>query len=337
MRPARILVLRYRFIGDTLLAIPFLRNLRAAHPDAVIDLMVAPGVSAVMAACPYINEVFEWHRSGGQRDRPLPPCRRIWPAARYLRRRGYDKIYVLRRAASAGLLAWLAGIPKRIGFATQGGSLWLTRAVPYADRHECECFLDVLRADGVPVHDTFNENWTMPVDEARVASLFPSAGKRHVLICPVSTAEFKVWPLDKWSVLLSWLINEFDCAVHFCGAPRDRRIHEQVIAAAGVLQHAPHEWSDRLSLAEAGALMRRMDLVVGIDTGLLHLAASFHRQVVGIYLPRKLPRWYPWDTRYEAITPGGTRGHRATLADVEVTEVVAAIQRMMERRKGVTA
>ena len=50
----KILVMRYRFIGDTLLTIPFLRNLRDAYPDAQIDMLVAPVSGEIIEKCPVI-------------------------------------------------------------------------------------------------------------------------------------------------------------------------------------------------------------------------------------------------------------------------------------------
>ena len=60
-RGERILVLRYRFLGDTLLTVPFLRNLRRAKPDARIVWVVAPGSSDVIQGIPYVDELLPVH------------------------------------------------------------------------------------------------------------------------------------------------------------------------------------------------------------------------------------------------------------------------------------
>jgi len=298
----RLLVIRYRYLGDTVLAIPFLRNLRAAHPDATIDVLVEPRAGEVLAACPYIDERIAWHRRPPGPGARTPDCFGHWAAARFLRRCRYDRVYVLRRAVSAAVLARLAGIPRRIGYARQGGRWLLTRAVPYReDAHEAECFLDLLRADGVPVDDAHNENWTTPAAEAAVAAAFPAAPGPHVFLCAVSTDPVKQWPPDRMAALLRWLVNDRGATVHFCGAPADRAAHEAIVVAAGALARPPVEWSHRLDLPGALALLRRMRLAVGIDTGQLHLAASFHVPVVGLYGPQDPARWHPWDTRYVAV------------------------------------
>ncbi len=59
-KAGRILVMRSRFIGDTVLTVPFLRNLRRAEPQAYIAWMVAPGSSDVVQGIPYVDEMITW-------------------------------------------------------------------------------------------------------------------------------------------------------------------------------------------------------------------------------------------------------------------------------------
>jgi heptosyltransferase-2 len=327
----RILVIRYRYLGDTVLAIPFLRNLRAAHPDAVIDVLVEPHAGGVLAACPYKNELIAWHRELPPPGALTPGCRGHWRAAGFLRARRYDKVYILRRAFSSVLLPFFAGIPRRIGYAVQGDGLLLTRAVPYADQHEVECFLDLLRADGVPVRDTHNENWTFPAADAGVAATFPAAAGPHVLLCPLSTNPVKNWPFARMADLLRWLVNDRGCTVHFCGTPGDFMTHEKLAAAAAPLARAPVEWSHRLDLSGALALIRRMQLTVGIDTGLLHLAASFHVPVVGLYGLQDPRRWHPWDTAHAALrAPVDDKG-RPRIELLTLAAVQTAVDSLLPR------
>ncbi len=67
-----------------------------------------------------------------------------------------------------------------------------------------------------------------------------------------------------------------------------------------------------------------MDLAVGIDTGLLHLAASFHVPVVALFGPLEPWRWHPWDTRHTVLRPDDVSGPRPLLR-LTVEQVRAAI------------
>jgi heptosyltransferase-2 len=168
----RILVIRNRFVGDTLLAIPFLRNLRKNFPEAVIDVLVKPVSGNALTSCPYVDELIRWSRPRTQRRAIGASIHDLRETARWLAGRRYDRAYVLKRAAAGGLLSWMAGIPHRVGFACEGQQLWLSRAArlkPLA--HEAEHFLEQLRCDGLCVDDGHNENWVDLQAAAKVAQL----------------------------------------------------------------------------------------------------------------------------------------------------------------------
>jgi heptosyltransferase-2 len=325
-RPLRLLVIRYRFIGDTVLAIPFLRNLRRAFPHARIDVLAEPVSGDTLALCPYKDELlFYAPRLKGEKKRAAKFPTSLTAAARFLRARRYDRCYILRRSFSSAILPLLAGIPHRVGFATEGRGWLLQRSAPYADKHEVECFLDVLRADGVPVTDTHNENWTDPAADARVAAALPAARHPRVFVCAKSVFALKDWAPDRFAQLIAWLVNERNCEVHFCDSPANAGYYEEIRAALPAPLARPWiDWSRQLSIRDSNSLFKRMDLALGIDTGLLHLAASFHVPVVALFGPLEPWRWHPWDTKHTILRPADLSGPRPLLR-LSVAEAQAAV------------
>src|SRR4051812_40153032 len=104
LRPQRILVIRYRFIGDTVLAIPTLRNLRRAFPNATIDILSEPVSGDTLALCPYKNELLYYApRWQGAKKRAATIPTSLLGAARLLRARNYDRCYILRRSFSSAM------------------------------------------------------------------------------------------------------------------------------------------------------------------------------------------------------------------------------------------
>jgi len=175
-----ILVMRYRFIGDTVLTVPFLRNLRGAYPAAHIDLMLEPFSGQVIEGCPYVDRVipFEFKTihtySNPSRRGRLAGYVHYW---KMIKNAHYDAVFVLKRSLSSALLALAAGVPRRIGFATEGRGLILTDPVTYrSDRHEVENFLDCLRVLDIPVHSRELELWPSSEGDRKVGSLFNDAG-----------------------------------------------------------------------------------------------------------------------------------------------------------------
>ena len=325
-RPLRILVIRYRFIGDTVLAIPFLRNLRRAFPSAKIDVLAEPVSGDTLALCPYKDELlFYAPRLQGEKKRAAQFPTSLPGAARFLRARHYDRCYILRRSFSSAILPLLAGIPHRVGFATEGRGWLLQRSTPYADKHEVECFLDILRADGIPVTDIHNENWTDPATDQRVAAALPAGQRPRVFLCAKSVFPLKDWAPDRFAQLIAWLVNERGCEIHLCDSPGLAGYYEEIRAALPApLARNWIDWSQQLSIRESNSLFKRMDLAVGIDTGLLHLAASFHVPVVALFGPLEPWRWHPWDTQHTILRPNDHSGPRPLLR-LSVAEAQTAI------------
>jgi heptosyltransferase II len=299
----RILVVCTRYIGDTVLAIPFLRNLRRAFPGATIDVCAEGGARMVLADCPYVDELIAWRRPAGRRGFAASLAA-IRTQATWLAARGYDRAYLLKRSLSGALLATLAGIPHRVGFAADGRAFLHTAVTPARGRHQAARYLDLLVADGIAIDDGVNENWITPAAAAHVGRLLAPlpAGRPRVFLAMRSTAREKHWPADRWAVLVSRLVTERRCEVVLCGAPDDAPLHDAVREAVGPLV-APHvhDLSASVSLRETGALLARMDLCVGVDTGLVHLAASHDVPVVVLFGPTDPNRWSPWTPRATVV------------------------------------
>lgn len=299
-RDERLLVVSNRYVGDSLLAIPFLRNLRRAHPDAVIDLMSSGGGRTVLTDCPYLDEIVT-----PASDERLSTLARLRAEAAWLTARGYSHVYLLKRSFSAAAVVWLAGIPRRVGICGDFNRLLLTRPVrPRRGRHQVETYLELLRADGIHVDDGHNENWLREDHVTRVGDLLAAlpAGRPRVLLVVQGTDCRRFWNPERWVALMHWLVEDQGCELFFCGGPADAVLRASLQAAVGpaVAAHL-HDYSETCSLAEAGALVMRMNLCVSVDTGLVHLAASFHVPVVVLVGPTDPNQWSPWGTRSAVV------------------------------------
>jgi len=302
--PQRILVIRNRFIGDTLLAIPFLRNLRQNFPEAIIDVLVEPVSGDVLASCPYVDELIRWSRPRTQRRALGDSIRDLRETARWLAERRYDRAYVLKRAAAGGLLTWLAGIPHRVGFACQGQQLWLSRAArlkPFEP--EVEHFLELLRCDGFTVDDGHNENWVAPPAAAKVEQLLTAIPRSGPLIflAPRAGSTAKHWPAERFAEVITAVTAQTDAQFVLCGGPGDLAMHQAIMTNCEPVAERVHDLSADCSLADTAAVVARCELCIGVDTGLVHLAASFGKPCVVIFGSEDPHQWHPWGTRYELL------------------------------------
>lgn len=304
----KILVMRYRFVGDTILTVPFLRNLRRAEHDADITWMVAPGSSDVLKGIPYVDRMLYWDPATIHAD--SRGTHRTFSSKlafiRNLRRERFDKVYVLKRSLSSALLAWLSGAPERIGFDTEGRGCLLTRRVPYRnDRHEVENFLAVLREDGVPVQDDFLELWTTREEERKALETLQRAGlgpsEQFAVIHPFSAVVQRGWPLENFAELALRIIGETRCRVVVTGGERDKQAFSSVhqLFGPGVV-----DLIGRCTLSETAALLKRASLFVGNDSGIMHLAAAAGTPLVALFGPQSPVKFGPWSPRARVIYRG---------------------------------
>ncbi len=348
----RILVMRYRFIGDTILTVPFLRNLRRAHPGARIDMVVAPYSSDVIRGTPYVDEFLVYdpptiHADSRGEHRGIAKKAAF---ARTLRASRYDKIYVLKRSLSSAVLAFLAGARERVGFDTERRGFLLTLRVPYRyDRHEVRNFLSVLEADGIPVADDHLEAWISPEEEAFAADRFATAprlsGRTVVALHPFAANPGKTWHEDDFVAVANALQEMRDAGILIFGGGRDVEAARRM---AGRIRPAPELAVGTTTLRQTMALLSRCDLLVCNDSGIMHLAAAVGTPLLALFGSENPVRFGPWSPRAEVIYKAfpcspcrqkffeecepSPRGKPYCLEEISVDEVVSRADRILDAR-----
>lgn len=301
----RILVMRYRFIGDTILTVPFLRNLRAAYPQAKIDVLVGPVSGQVLQGCPYVDELISYdttrfHKYDSGEGQP----RTLWSYAWQLRAKKYDLVFVLKRSLSAGFLAFMTGAKERIGYSGDGKFL-LTRSVPWrTDIHEVDSLLSVLEAGGVPILDRELESFPSAAEKEKVLKLEPNLAEQRprVLIHAAAAHPDKTYPLPLWAQLIGRLYNELNLLPVFSGDKQDNETYKELARLINSQFNCPSiDFSGRLSLRESMAMYTQMDLAVCVDSGPSHLAAAGGVPTVTLFGPTDPVRWRPYGQMHRAV------------------------------------
>jgi ADP-heptose:LPS heptosyltransferase len=353
---ARVLVMRYRFIGDSVLLTPFLKNLRRLEPQARIDLLVAPFSGQVLANCPHVDRILPFAPSVGHRYDPGGPARRRPKWAAYLdlagriRRERYDGVFVLKRSMSSALLGRLSGARFRPGFATEGRAWLLTHPAPYDPRarHEAESFLDVLRAAGyADVRREPLELWTTPEEEATAAAALDTAGlaaRPFAVVHATASTPGKHWEDDRFVEVCLHLWRRHGLRAVFTGGPADRvgydAIAARLAAAAGAGVPAPVNFCGQTGLRVDIAVYRRARLFVGVDSGPMHMAVACGVPAVALFGPTEPAQWGPYEPagpRSEVVRspePCGPCRHetcpdRRCMRAIEASAVLAAVDRRL--------
>ena len=304
----KILVVRYRFIGDTILTVPFLRNLRRAYPYAKIDMLVSPVSGDLLETCPYIYNLIYFDTTRKHRyEHGKLGKKSFWHYVKLLKSEQYDKAYVLKRSFSSASLCAFAGIKNKVGFNTEGRGFLLNKRVPYdKDKHEVESFLDVLKADNVPVFDNYLELWLKEddVDEAqKILDNYEKPDIKKVIVHATSGNPKKQWKKEYFAKVIENLINEKNVQVYHLGAESDRPIYEEIRALIkNPLNFEPINLCGNLDIGVSAAVISKMDLVFGNDSGTLHIAGALDVPTVVIYGPMDYKKWRVWNVNTKALS-----------------------------------
>ena len=312
---ARIVVLRPDQLGDVLLSRPAIDALAASLPSSRVTVVVGPWARPALGEAPGCR-VMEFPFPGFVREtrRPLRPYLLLLRYAKQLRRDRFDMAVVLRPDHWWGaLLVALAGIPIRVGYDTPETAPFLTTALPLdRGRHAVEQALTLEAAavravGGVPVTPAGN----LP-SSATEANRAPQQR-----------------PWRRWesaSMTRCWCSIRVGGAVEILAAGalwRGRAALSARLAARVVVTGSEGERElalrlaalipDAVSLAgrftwdQLEALLARADLVVGVDSGPLHLAVAAGTPSVALFGPADPAQFAPWG-------PAGR--HRIVAADL---------------------
>lgn len=286
----RVLVVRLRSIGDTVLSTPSLLALRRFLPDARIDVLLEDWVAPVLDGFTAIDNVLTVSKSEKSR---LQTAWRI-------RRNKYDVAFNLHGGTTATFFVRASGAKHRVGFESyQYKSLYNHRLLSAPDfwhkspNHSAEQQLALMGFVGIPVMDKLKSSLSVTAEaENSLGKKISGSGIQHspfALLHPVAATETKQWATDNFARTAEFLAEKGFKAVA-AATPKERGVLENLKEISRV----PVEIFDNLTLPEITALASRASLFVGNDSGIAHIAAAVKIPSVVIFGSSNINHWYPW-------------------------------------------
>jgi len=284
--PARLVVLAPNWLGDAVMALPLLADLRRAWPDSAIVVAARPGVAPLFAMAPAASGTITLEGSSG--SRALSSAKRN---AALLERGGFDAALLLPNSFMAAWLVWRAGIGQRWGYARdlRGRLLTLALARPKNYGHQAEYYQRLASGLGLAVGAPF-ASIEVPVEASSTAAALlresgVGDGRRFVAFAPgAAYGRAKQWLPVRFAELARLLARD-GVATVLVGAAGDKRACDEVTDLA---QRAPssttvNNLAGRTDLATLAALFSMADAVVANDSGAMHLAAAVGARVTAVF------------------------------------------------------
>ena len=294
-------MIRFKSIGDVLFTLPAIHVIRENFPNAKITFLTSKENVPLAAGFRELNEVRGIDRSVFHRGNPVAIFRESISLWRWLRQRKFSLTVDFQGYGETALIAWLSRSPERWGSVYRAGRAWAyTRAIKRENKvHPADWNLSLLRQcelTGGLIHNEFVVPDTA-LDEARrfFATHGQDPAKPSLFIQPFTSTPSKCWPLENFLVLARHF-KERGVQIFFGGGPAD-------LAALAPAREAGFPVSAGVSLLVTAGLMKLSTLIVGGDTGLLHMAVAMNKRVIMLMSSSVHTRCHPFQHADWVITP----------------------------------
>lgn len=337
-----ILVVKLSAIGDVIHALPVSYAVKEQYPDAHLTWVVEKAAYAILEDNPYIDELILFEKAKFRSVSGF--LHEIRPFRKRLRVHRYDASLDLQGLFKSAAIVWNAGAKLRIGTANmREGAHLVSRPVrgAHAGGHIVERYLDVARALGCRVGEvrfpvTVSDRDRMAADTL-LAREGVQEGRRFVAFAIGANWPNKRWPAEHFAALSDRLYHAHYVPVLVGGGHTDEMLARDIVAAGEI---PPVNLVGRTNLKQLAHVFTRAALVLGGDTGPVHLAAGLGTPTVMLMGPTDANRNGPYRQQENAIeAPRSCRGcwRRACpkgldcLAAVTVDAVAAKIGTALRR------
>lgn len=285
----RVLVRATNWIGDAVMSLPALRALREANPGAHIAILAKPWVGDLYGREPFCDELIPYEAASGVRDLGSK-----MDAARALRGMDFDTAILLQNAFEAAMVAWVARIPRRIGYNRDGRGLLLTHPVPVPKpgeipRHERYYYLELLRRAGLipklPQVDAIRLEGARDARHGGI-ELLRAAGLGDFVVGISPGAAYgtaKRWLPDRFAEAVAAISARTGASAAVFGSAAERPLCEEVAAALRKAGVTVRNFAGETTLAQFIAMAAACRVLLTNDSGAMHIASALGTPTVTVF------------------------------------------------------
>jgi heptosyltransferase-2 len=281
----RIMIIKLWALGDSVVLLPAIQEIRKKYPKAKIDVLCRDRVKTVFDGLKFIDEIKSAEPKGLLKLIP--------------KLRSYDVVLDSEPYLNiSALLGWWLG-KRRIGFSHGVRKLLYTDRVVFNDKqHMVKTYIDLAGPLGITnVPDKLVPLEISRSDVKRVDELFKEwgikKGDKIVCIAPgaAESARSRIWPAKKYAKVADALVKEFLVKVIITGTKGERFFAENI---AKEMKYSPIIATGETSVKQTAEMYRRSSLMIGNDSGPMHLSAAMGAKTIGLFCPNTPVRWAPY-------------------------------------------
>ncbi len=277
----KILIVNVNWLGDVLFSSAVFQTIKNKRSDVWLSCLAHPRVKEILEMIPGLDEIIIYDE-----DQKHATSLSKWRLISHLRNQKFDRVYLLHRSLTRALLVFLAGIPRRIGYATKNRGFLLTEALKVTPnaKHRMDYYLGVIEKDFPMPVKTCRLNVGPEQKEYTVKllqNLNISPSDKKVCIHPAGNWNLKRWPKEYFIRCIE-AFQKRGIKVILIGTTKDRALIDQIKKQ---LKEEPIDLLGKTSIKQLAALMQICDCVISGDSGPLHIANSVGVKTIALYGP----------------------------------------------------
>lgn len=283
----RILVRTTNWLGDAVMSISALREIRRVYPDSEITLLTRSWLADLYAREDFCDVILPYEKDG--RHSGVVGRWKLW---KELERGQYDQAILLQNAFEAALMSWLSRIPRRIGYARDGRGLLLTDPIPVPTvseipAHESFYYLELLRRSGLidkfptRISSQLSDTATLRMNGQAEWRLRNINEERWIGVSPgAAFGGAKRWLPERFAESASQLSSELDAGIAIFGSSSEVVLAGRVAALVGP---RARNLAGKTTLAEYINLAATCSVYLTNDSGSMHVAAALGIPTVAVF------------------------------------------------------
>jgi len=268
--PSRVLVRAPNWVGDVVLSLPALRDVRRAFPAARLEVLARPWVGGLYAAVSEVDAVVESRGTLADADA--------------IRGR-HDLGLLLPNSFASAFTLWRAGVPQRWGYATDARGPLLTRScrvsASVGGQSQVYYYRAMLEGLGLQVSGPPDASLACPEAWAeRGRALLGGPGPWIGINAGAAYGTAKRWPPERFAAAAELVARRSGARVAIVGSAAERPLAEQIAAQLGA---SARVLCGETTLAELVGVLRELRLLLTNDSGPMHLAAALGTPLVAVF------------------------------------------------------
>lgn len=302
INPDKILLIQLRRIGDVLMTTPAVKAVKKRFPTSKITFLTESPSDEIFRNNPYVDEILLHNRKWGLKG--------YLKFIRELRQRQFDLVIDFFGNPRSAQIAFFSGVRHRLGFNFRGRRWTYTSTVAlpenknlYSPLHK----LHLLKPLGEippfyppPAEDIQIEFFCSPADYEYAEELTKKLGITEddfvIVLCPVSRRKYKNWPAEKFAWIADKLIENYAVKILFMCGPNEKAFIDNIKRQMKYTDKTLDDY-EASTISHVRAFFEKVDLYVGNDNGLRHIAIAAHTPTVTVFGQSNPYNWTPPESK----------------------------------------